>query len=228
MKLNEIIDTNISNFRTNTRFDNARDQAAIKNRINTDTHESGLISKDAKVANDPHMHQKWNRLATTDLENKDPYWIYVNSIIKNKWFDSNPHFPRIYDVKTYTDSDGNEKKKVMMETLHPILSLDDEMLVSIIENNFSESSHGNNTHRPQRLLPKLMLAAMFDPSIVTNETLRDACRIIARIKNRNSLQYDLHIGNVMVRYAHGTPQLVITDPFRPDSDFIRKHKGLDD
>jgi hypothetical protein len=151
---------------------------------------------------DPFMINKVNK----GIDEDPAYDAYVN----NKLAQSNPHFPRIYQIQ--------RGKKWKMEklpfTLEEYLNTDD---------------HEENTHR-FNLINNIYFdgAALNDKgklydlvksasSPIKLESYKKALGMIEQeflsLRKSNKFRYDLHANNIMVRLTPQGPQLVITDPW---------------
>lgn len=220
MKLNEIYDTTQRSVQTQAKFknrfiepeDTLDDNAPVKHgyysHVTDDT--------------DPHMI---NKISHRD----DPSYIYfVEYLIKNKTAQNNPHFPRIYDVTTYTDGNGKVKYKWKMEklkiTLHNYVNAADkdtavERMQTLAEVYLNSTGVKHFEEQLGLLKTKEFLVLYFCSYIVNQYLLKpgpykDAIKIIEDLsQTKGRLDKDLHGNNLMIRFGPYAPQLVIIDPF---------------
>lgn len=155
-----------------------------------------------KPDEDPHMVNKKQTRQDTS------YAAYVDFLVNNKLAQSNPHFPRIYEV-----GDGQWKLERLPYTISDIFNDDKnehykEMICNIYLKDFDPyrvtswdfSKHDNIKLGTYRKALELV----------------DAARIKFNQENdgsKKNLNDDLHPGNIMVRLTAQGPQLVITDPW---------------
>lgn len=183
------------------------------------------------------------KLARVNDKNKDGYYSYINKVAKAA--ESNPFLPRIYSAKFIEDkrNEGQGYFAVEMEKLHPLSSMDDNMLIAI----------GNNIwpkfEQHVQLLLKMFRGEVDDDGrlITPHEHIQHALADIINdlihginipdVNNRKlnqALDYinqilaadpklfgDVHHENVMVRLTPAGPQLVITDPIAQYTSSMR-------
>lgn len=178
--------------------------------------------KFSKIKDDPISPHFVLKLET---KRDDAYWEFVEFLIKNKLF-SNPHFPRIYDVKKYVDDTGKMARMARIEKLFPISSLSNEEVVSILENNFVDFIVTNikSSALSKSDMVELISGALSDAidsskhpdKYITNKQLSDAVasirHFIRRVNKLDGLVSDIHSGNLMVRRTPYGAQIVFIDP----------------
>lgn len=182
---------------------------------NTDrTIGSGMYSTVQKHRTDPHMVVKRHHGPTTPAD--DGYIDFANYIISNKLTD-NPHFPRIYNVKKYTD---NSNKKIYKYELEKLESLDDlrpSEIKTLINMSLHQTIHDG--HYKQEFAKTIQDAVdTRDVSKIKNESLKDAIKhlntYINHMHKTGSVPFnDIHAGNIMIRRNRFGITPVITDPF---------------
>lgn len=165
-------------------------------------------------------------------KNEDAYLRYIKYIIKNKLAQSNPYFPRIYELKEWKDKNGFIKYKIEIERLLQIEKFDEQVIQGLCYNNFKENDVDGAYQKVNQWDPKkdeqikwsIVLAILVEEVIngatkPKDNLLKDACNIIYKL-SKKGLFLDIHYGNIMVRRSPH-PQLVIVDPlFNKASDII--------
>lgn len=186
-----------------------------------------------KQGSDPHTIKKSTRTsASSDI---DGYWRYVDYIIKYKLWE-NPHFPRIYNIKSIKDSEDKIMRRGEMEKLIPLNDLRLDEIKQLYQKTFNtrlpnleKDMQGKSREEVKikyiRKLASSVSFALTRPNTVEDESFKKAVRILKMIKRkeRNTKSkdkirpagfiHDLNDGNIMIRRTPYGSQIVFTDPF---------------
>lgn len=157
--------------------------------------------------------RKWRR------QRPDPYPAYVDAVLRQKLADSNPYFPRIYQVQS------GDKPVYNMERLQPLTSLDDETLFALGERLIDDEwVNWENWRSFKKSDPKSWSGAHVitapmnwvlhgqSPSHIRDPLLKQALLKIQQIAQQTNSNPDIHPENVMIRPTSVGPQIVLTDP----------------
>lgn len=187
---------------------------------------NGIGRKDAKYQsgyygrvydkNEPHTITKANYVSAYAKE--DPYFQYIKTIVDNKLSESNPFFPRVYNIRTVEDARGKVKYQIEIEKLKPVHGIDvdimEHLLVTLFEYDDIETAFNISKYGDAYETLATAVELTCQSSIKSKEPLlNDACKVIRDIKKTGRFLYDLHSANIMVRLSP-TPQLVIIDPLK--------------
>lgn len=178
---------------------------------------SGMFSTIAKDR-EPHFVRKYsrNKLRQNQI---DGFKQFVQYLLDTKNTD-NPHFPRIYEMKTVRDKEGYRIESYRVEKLIEYTEIEPDILIQYalsLINGFSESD------LPYAASAHLVLTQSIERAVnkanrpFKDDTLNDACVIvsdaIANLSNEfDRVVNDLHSGNVMYRRTPHGIQVVINDP----------------
>lgn len=216
MKLDEIFDTERTMTIGNSPLSNRGDL--------TSTERGGLFGH-VIPDKDPHMVNKISH-------KHDPsYNKYANFLATSKIAQGNPHFPRIYQDKTYISTKTGNKKLWKMEKL-PYTFQDFTTVRGDYETSLERIQHIAHMYLNDEL------ASQFDnielegdewedrrqiihvsdglfkylkmPNNIKLDSYKDALELIY---NRKMGGMDLHDRNIMIRTTPQGPQLVFTDPY---------------
>lgn len=212
MQLNELIQST-----QRERFVNSHDEEALKNDreagIKNYTFLKGRGSSGKVVPNkkSPFTVKKSNYFPTYNIERADPYLYYIKAVVKYKMAESNPFFPRVYDILYLTDKRREQRYRIELEKLEHYDDFTDDELTSLTKRLFSSkdiltfSSWDDGT--PIKILIELI--ENYNP---IDKKLTEALSFIDNLKLETNFQYDWHENNIMFRRTGFGPQLVITDP----------------
>jgi hypothetical protein len=177
--------------------------------------------------NDPHMIKKHNTKVYPEksiiqgfkpTRANDGFNDYIEYLINNNLTD-NIHFPKVYNVKTIIDKNGDKIHTYTMERLIETDTLTVEQIEAFLENNLSEKWQDSvkwTSHPIEyvvRLITNCIQGTRDMDEIFTNKELISAISIIKQIKNTISAQIDLSVHNIMWRRTPYGMILVFTDPF---------------
>jgi len=216
MKLSEVFDTKRKTTIGNSELSDRTDLTGTKN--------GGVFSHVVPDV-DPHMVNKISH-------RHDPaYNRYVNFLVSSKLAQQNPHFPRIYEDKTYISTKTGNKKVWKMEKLpftylqYTVVRQDYELSLtrmehianmylvpewaSLFENVRREKDKWEQDHQIIQLSIKLF-SFLKKPDDIILDSYKEALQVI--LKNATG-RLDIHDENIMVRTTAQGPQLVFTDPY---------------
>lgn len=154
-----------------------------------------------------------------DSSEADGYLSYLKMVYD--WQENgnnNPYFPRIHDLKVFTDSNGKISYRVNLEKLIPFESKkvigNEDLIKSLCEHMFTSDVIWHDGYFGDTILNIINRALTSDSFryIGDNDLKRALIMISKIIKSNKSFNEDIHAGNVMWRKTDGMPQLVITDP----------------
>jgi hypothetical protein len=180
----------------------------------------------ARPDRDPHMIKKYNH----NFEDHDPFNDYVEYIVEHK-LTGNPYFPRVYNIKTVSDPNGQQSHKYTIEKLISAKELEPEEVSTLIERTFTDmvakdiietSSepdnirfyHNSETYSLHSTWVQNIHSAIEygDTSNITDENLSEAVKVIHDMIKNLKFANDLHANNVMYRRTKYGVQPVISDP----------------
>lgn len=146
----------------------------------------------------------------------DGYFVYITTIMKNKLFESNPYFPRIYSINTVQDKNSKmQRYSVNMEKLQTIRSASPESIFAIHDKIFGEDSASTQSiYRIYNLLNTKLRSMIYNINSykIYDEQCMEALQLIYNLRTEYDFDNDLHINNMMIRKTSIGDQLVITDP----------------
>lgn len=158
-------------------------------------------------------------------ENVDGFYFYMQAL-KDHHDNGNPYFPRIREMKVYTDP---EKEKltysVQMERLDDMRNLKfktgfNSILRRLYGDNMDEAKKfldGMSNHPYGEPLLSVITAAVKEEmnplyKLIVDKNFLRATKFIKETSEQKDLSLDLHDENIMVRHSPYGPQLVFTDP----------------
>jgi len=233
-KLIEIIEPRVSDKNISKDF-TSDDDKKIQQSLQKRELGSGNYSSVAPDRGDSHMVKKTS-YGYLDSDREDPYWLYVNHIIKNKLWE-NPYFPRIYKQRNVKDSSGHVVKRAQMEKLEPVSVLSDEELKALFHKVLGISDYDKWAKRTDNIdknVKDVVINTILD---ITEDVIKtgsyktfatfaiDESDIDDNFKRALNILYnlsktdnifmglDLYEDNVMVRRGKYGSQLVFTDIF---------------
>ena len=188
--------------------------------------------KDDKT--DPHMVTKYNHRTYHDddkpsrrFENRkdDGFNQFINYLIDNKLMGVNPHFPRVYDVKTITDREGKRIHTYTVEKLIEFDAVSRPELESFLEHSLHPDSVWIDPdiveERPWVLAASERIAKRLELCVrqmstaretLKSETLIGAIKVLHKMDKEFPSQLDIHYGNLMWRRTQHGLTLVFNDP----------------
>jgi len=190
----------------------------FKNVSSPNDGSAGFFSRVKDDKTDPHMIVK----NTIKPQYSDGYHTYIKELIERDLIDTNPHFPRVYNVKRIEDRHGYNVYKYTMEKLVRLVDLSPEMQKAVLVNNFKVNPEEleilENKYEERAIgfyiAEFLEAGAGGDVSRIKSSSLVDALKVLGVIKEENNmLSFDIHINNYMIRMTSHGPQIVLTDPF---------------
>lgn len=220
MLLNELIQTTIKN-----RDVEDHDYSALKNQQqdNSDKagREKGFGAYGRVVPNkaDPHMVKKNNYAPVSNAEMNDGYFAYIKAVVDSKAADSNPAFPRVYDIKTFTDRYGDQRYRINLEKLLHFDELSGKEVYALGErlfNNwdveYSRAVDNDTLDTSTEEVQHLFTEMLSDPSNIKDENVKNALQFIHNLAKKKKLQIDIQGDNFMFRRTKYGLQLVLVDP----------------
>lgn len=215
MKLHELFDTPQ---RTVTpKKDTIHPNTVNSNIKNSDTTQKIGSGVHADVFIRPTRPGTVVKMANVRDINNDGYYQYITQV--SKLAQSNPFFPRIYNIKFIKSSASNTNDKgtlaVEIEKLVPLETLTKGQTAAVRGMLF-------NLPDEQQMDPVVQMTYILDQAIdgkqkyidlIKNPLLLKAVQQISSIlTNNENLYNDLHEDNIMCRLTPNGPQLVISDP----------------
>lgn len=197
----------------------AKYNGKFRRSFNDDSFEdgSGYYSSVRASRKDPHVVIKHNN----NTESYDPYYDYIKYIIDNNLMDENIHFPRVYNVKKIRDKFNNVVYKFDIERLEHMDELSNEIIETIMNENFNEESFNaenyDNSENISQLAARMMSSFIIKGTknkFIKSESLKEALSMLTKMRNEHtSWHLDLHWKNFMIRRTPVGYQIVLTDPF---------------
>ena len=179
---------------------------------------SGAYARGTPDPTDPFLYRKKSRMPS-NLEH-DAYYQYIKYI--QPYADSNPFFPKVYEIILKKDSAGNIKPDYRIEKL---ASLEDaieqtgESLDQIFVDKYFHNEDEDYDLDYLLIIRKCIYQDYFE--IIKDKKLKEAILIIRKFLEKfPNFDEDLHSGNIMVRFGPGGPQLVFTDPVQDNGKSI--------
>ena len=174
--------------------------------------KQGMYSVVTPDNSDPHMVRKTSK-APRKPDFKEGFVKFVEYIIENKHQD-NIHFPRIYDVKSFTDKNGLHIESFQIEKLVDAKYIDPDVLIDYQESLLGWRPRYDEWEQNYTIADKIRTAVYKGQSgVFESEELNQACDILAKARIEVDSYPDIHSGNIMYRQTRYGIQLVITDPF---------------
>lgn len=186
---------------------------------------------------DPHLINK------ISIDNDECYNAFIEFLLLRKLPQRNPHFPRIYEIKTYkTQNTHKNKWKIerLNQTLDEYLRAPNIKLTDFIEKVELLSDHYLNDFSKNKIndmieilhekikqnaltsyhvkeIYKTLSKNLKTPDDLKNGLYKEALEIVYYYKNSElpGCMIDLHQNNIMLRFGKYIPQLVIIDPYAP-------------
>lgn len=205
---------------------------------NTSIHDPSFKGKgtfsNVKQDSDPHLVKKTTKQPNTDLEDYDPYWLYVDALLESKIADNNPFFPRIYTSSKLTGRDYRSARQVRMEKLESLTNFTDKNVQSfeMIQNIFLDISNykfdsyvGLTKYEMISDLCEFIYNCIKDPSSYNgdNSKFKEAIKFIHNLTSISIIP-DIHEDNLMLRRIPYGFQLVIVDPlFNKDYKILKNN-----
>lgn len=228
MRLNEIFDTKISDRKLSKEFDNEKLNKNSVNRLNDPHIHSGAFGY-VKSDQDPFLVKKRPHFTNDDLSN-DAYYTYIKTIVDDKLAQSNPYFPRIYDIKIFKDSTDKKLYSIKLEKLFELEDISTEELKILLNKCFKNLNEliedyykvnefdGDFIHDERGDLFNIIDGNIIDIKKLKDDNLKKVISLIQKIvkDNNGKFHWDLHSGNLMVRRTAKGSQLVIVDPLASD------------
>lgn len=146
------------------------------------------------------------------------YSYWVKNLIERKLRQKNPHFPKFFNINIDPKTDIIIDAE--MERLTPGHDLTSDQLDLLFFD-----VYGDKVPPDKRLLKDINDQCKTGNSRIQNKLLIEACKITTDLYKlrRDELIWDLHGDNIMARiYKYGI-QLVITDPFAPVLEKLKKN-----
>jgi len=151
-----------------------------------------------EVIKQPHVPQNDNQL------DADGYHHFIKIIQGHK----NIHFPKVYKIVVKQDSSGLSLPQYNIERLIRTNDVPKENLDAIIDR------YTNGGAKTKVQLCQILGDALEtgDTSKIAEDSLKSAVEILHK-GNNGKFEADLHFNNIMFRFAGGSYQLVIIDPY---------------
>ena len=170
---------------------------------------------------DPHLYRKKIKMPS-NLKN-DAYYQYI--IAASPYMQSNPVFPRVYDIIYKKYPNGQIKPDYRMEKLLPLRTdvFNGIELGKYLAKKYLTSDEVDKLNDIDTVVADIRdcLSPYFFKyhghmnEVIKDKHLRDALILIKNVIASNSnFELDLHSGNIMLRQSSTGPQLVITDPIQ--------------
>lgn len=171
---------------------------------------SGAYGKVTDHKSDNHMVKKSNYLPVVNLEKEDGYFAYIKAVVDGKLAQKNPYFPRIYDIKTFTDDYGEQRYRITLEKLLHLDEVSEGELIAVLSRAFKnfedvlEQNKGNFERAIDQCIDRRQFA---------NSLIFEAFEVIDKVIATNkSFSFDVTTSNIMLRRIINGLQLVIIDP----------------
>ena len=212
MKIRDLLEaefqTNYQKFISDNSYDVDAQRYRYRNRpFDPLSHlKSGAYGKIYRNKDDPHQITKVPHVATES----DAYYTFIEYVTKTGIAKTNSHFPRVYDIKTWTDAYDRFKYKIKMEALKHYSEIEDEIQESMLRR-YCGISDPND---PFGTLADIIKTAIRfnDYSTIKDKKLIEACEFVSAFLTINdNYILDIHGGNLMIRLSP-YPQLVFVDP----------------
>jgi len=166
----------------------------------------GVVTKTALISPDSGMHDSAIKFLNLILDRQD-----------------NPFFPKIYHARLYRDSQGKMKHMILLVQMEKLVPLTSGRIKDVAVHLFQQLGFGKWETDIDELALEIEHLMDRSPEYVEeflnkskNPKFKEAVEtIMPYIKERGFA--DLHSGNWMVRLTNHGPQLVIVDPFPPDT-----------
>lgn len=214
----ELIDTNVETKQYRGEF---RGNSTGNPRSSNKEIGSGVYSKVRNDPHDPHMVQK--RHHNPKAASNDGFVKWGDYLINNNLVDSNPHFPRIYNVRKIEDSEGQKIYKYQIEKLVPTEDVSPKLLKAVWRQNFTKESMPEDIEELDAEDIADTMSGIISMAVegnreymddIISDSLKQAVQHLhAYYEETNFTVPDLHSGNIMLRRTPHGVQLVITDPF---------------
>jgi hypothetical protein len=211
LKLLEIIQTNQQHNKSSNIFNYNKEKSVAARQQTADKNfeKTGAYGK-VYDKGDSHTLTKTNFVANPSKT--DAYYTYIKYIVDNDLAQENPYFPRVYDIKTIEDANGNARYKIDIERLQDLGKISKETISAMLWNLFDSDVIDDNIQK-YGLAEALAICVELTcegHAKSKDKYLNEACAIVRKLRNTGFI-FDIHIGNIMVRLSP-YPQLVIVDP----------------
>lgn len=215
MKIRDLLEaefeTTKQDYKSNNSYDVDKQRYRFRNRPYDPLFKlkSGAYGRIYRNEDDPHQITKVPHLP----KKTDGYYDFIEHVVNSGIAKSNPHFPRVYDIKKFTDNFGYFKYKIKMETLHPFLNTDPEVIVGMLRQYFNLKIDYDLDDSEHETLMAFVREAITNRSYEesSDDKFNEACKFISDFVKGGNYTLDLHSGNVMIRMSP-YPQLVFVDP----------------
>ena len=234
MRIQDLLEYQFETNRVEQKFN-----GKLKPVYNMKSHEINRGSQAAVKADkkDPHMVKKYNIRTYHDDDRPhrdspkrkdDGFNQFINYLIDNKLMGVNPHFPRVYDIKTITDKEGYRIYTYTVEKLLESTSISKEELQSFIENQLHPDTiwidpdvaeYGSDEdwlieawHRLTKRLHLCITQMSTARETIKSETLMEAVKLLHKLDKEFPEQLDVHMNNMMWRRTQHGVVLVFNDP----------------
>lgn len=186
---------------------------------------------------DPHMVKKYNIRTYHDDDKPhrdspnrkdDGFNQFINYLIDHKLMGVNPHFPRVYDIKTITDKTGHRIYTYTVEKLLESTVISKEEMQAFIENDLHPDTiyidpdiaqYGREKewieeawHRITKRLNLCITQMSTARESIKSETLIECIKILHKLDKEFPNQLDVHMNNLMWRRTQHGLVLVFNDP----------------
>ena len=230
MRLNELVKTNFNQKLVKDYEENGEDPN-VRYAMNQDDPTVGRFSQVKPDQADPHMVNKHSFDPIQDLEKRDGYFYYIKNVSDNNMAESNPYFPRVYDVFVHKDSTGKATFDAKIEKLERAADLSEDELLLVANHCFNDFDQALDRKRGYagfterkaktqkelilRTISMLLYDSMRHQGYIKDPKLAEAMKFISDLYKKNKhVDEDLHDDNFMFRRGKYGIQMVITDPLR--------------
>ncbi len=182
--------------------------------------EYGNSARVSPSKTDPHMVVKNDK---NPNEQADNYNRYIQELIKLDLIDTNPHFPRVYNIKKITDKYNKFIYKYVMEKLvkwealsvEEMETMADTVIIEPLPADFNNWGEGKRwSYCYNEIMVVLEKEANDYDNLIKQKTLKYAIAQIKQIGTHIRVRpNDIGGDNIMFRRTPFGLQLVITDPF---------------
>lgn len=221
--LEELVQTDMSQKNWNGRF-----TGMPSDKVYANTHRRALgVGSHASVKDhptDPHMVKKHNNnpYGANTRRQYDGFNVFIQYLIDNNLTD-NIHFPKVYDLKTINDRDGNRIHAYTMEKLVGFWNVGVDQVLSYFQNHFIPgvfpevpdyiTKDDDKLRWFEKYVDDRMHKAIYtNAEIASTESLAEALKIVYKARRETGAAPDLGTENLMWRRSASGLVLVINDP----------------
>lgn len=191
--------------------------------VASDDAKKGAYGSVEDDKSDEHMVNKRYHRTYNTLDN-DGYYTYINTLDKQDLPDTNPFFPRVYNINIEQDAAGKIKPTFNIEKLSSLKTLDTDVIYAIGDSLFNNIDDYVMDSRRKILGDNRMTSGMLglairdvltrrDYGLLKNHHLADALKVIDNIISSNKKFFnDVYDENIMFRGTPHGPQVVLSDP----------------